>query len=112
MVGMYKVAVIGDFDTVMGFKLAGVGETYEVENSQDAGKVLRQLSKRDDIGVIIMTERVAEGVTEVLEEVLKTRKARIPVIVEVPDKRGPMKRLAVSIREMVKRAIGIEVTLR
>jgi V/A-type H+-transporting ATPase subunit F len=99
-----KIAVLGDRDTALGFRLAGAHEVYVFEeNPLDIERLrnkLRELVERDDIGIILITERLAEKVE--LPDV------KLPIILQVPDKFGS--RLGEkALREIVRRAIGVEL---
>jgi len=103
-----EVVVIGDEDTVTGFRLAGIRNTLvHEEASKTEAYIWRVLEK--DVGVVIITERVAEQVRDLLDRI-RREKARVkPVFVEIPDKRGPMGEDR--LRELVRRIIGTEISL-
>jgi V/A-type H+-transporting ATPase subunit F len=102
-----RVSVIGDFDTVTGFKLAGVKDTKEVGDPKDAIPILKKEIKKEDIGVIIITERIAEEIRDEMKAF--TEDLVMPIIVEIPDKKGPMEAKIDPIKEMVRRAVGVEI---
>jgi len=101
-----KVAVIGDEDTVVGFRLAGVLKAEVAVDGASARRALVEFSRDSDISLIIITERLAEQVRDVIEE-LSTRP--YPVIVEIPDKRGRLEGRVSPLRKLVKQAIGVEL---
>lgn len=49
-----QIAVIGDRSFTLGFKLAGVTETYEPENYKEK---IQELIQRDDIGILVAEEQ-------------------------------------------------------
>ena len=56
---MYKIAVIGGRDTVMGFKALGL-ETYPAADGAEAGRILKQLTREnDDYAIIYIEENFA-----------------------------------------------------
>mmetsp|Transcript_29426 Transcript_29426/g.64841 ORF Transcript_29426/g.64841 Transcript_29426/m.64841 type:complete len:116 (+) Transcript_29426:142-489(+) len=89
------IAIIGDEDTVTGFLLAGVGhrtadatnflivkadtKLIEVEES------FKTFSTRDDIGIILITQHVANDIRHVLKDYNQT----IPTVLEIPSKEHP-----------------------
>lgn len=101
-----KIGVVGDFDTVTGFRLAGVKETYDVEEPGAAVEALKKLMK-EDIGVIIITERLADQIRDETEELIEGK--TLPIIVEIPDKKGPIEGKADPIMALIKKAVGVEV---
>lgn len=104
---MAKIAVIADIDTVSCFKLAGVKNCYPVKDAKEAEKRLFELSKNPDVAIIVLTERVAEGVQYSIEKI--AREQIYPIILAIPDKKGPMERKVDPIAQLIKRTIGVEV---
>ncbi|MEW6357903.1 MAG: V-type ATP synthase subunit F [Planctomycetota bacterium] len=97
--------VIGDQDTVLGFRLAGIqGEV--VDSPDDAGRALDRVLGDQTIGVVILTERTAEAIRKKVEEVIFEQSS--PVIVEIPDRQGPMPGRK-TLMELIRQAVGIGV---
>jgi V/A-type H+-transporting ATPase subunit F len=100
-----QLFVIGDESTVAGFGLVGVeGET--VETPDEAREALKRAFASPDIGIVVISERVAAGLREDMEKYTFGRS--FPLIIEIPDRTGPMPG-RVSIRQMVRSAVGISV---
>jgi V/A-type H+/Na+-transporting ATPase subunit F len=97
--------VIGDEETVSGFRLAGVdGEV--VNGTEQAIDGLNRAMKTDGIGVVLITERVAQTIrTEVDRHVYKTS---LPLILEIPDAQGNLEGRG-GVREMIRSAVGIHL---
>jgi len=104
-----QIAVIADQDTVIGFKLAGVGLIYPVTSIEEARRALERLSKRDDIGTIIITERLADNLRDLIKELYKKTSL---IIVEIPDKYGPIEREVDPIRELIRTTLGVEIKFK
>lgn len=66
---MYKVAVVGDKDSILGFKALGV-TTYPVTGSDEALRALNEII-REKVAVVCITEAVAEGIGPQIEELNK-----------------------------------------
>jgi len=49
-----KVAVIGDADFTLGFRLVGIRDVYEVSGDEDLVKAVEDVLKRDDVGVVVI----------------------------------------------------------
>jgi V/A-type H+-transporting ATPase subunit F len=97
--------VIGDESTVAGFRLAGVdGEV--VETVDEAREELKKMFAASDVGIIIITEKIAGQLREEMEDYIFGRS--FPLIIEIPDRTGPV-RGRVSIRQLVRAAVGISV---
>lgn len=102
---MPQFYVIGDESTVSGFGLAGV-EGEVVETVDEARAALKKAFASPDIGIIIIPEKLAAGMREDVEGYIFGR--AFPLVVEIPDRTGPMEG-RVSIRQMVRSAVGISV---
>jgi V/A-type H+-transporting ATPase subunit F len=103
-----KIAIVADEDTVVGFKLAGVSQGIIVKNPLEAEKNIRELSEREDIGLIITTEQIGGKIRKLISGMTKKG---IPIIIEIPDKNGPIKVEEDPIRELVKKAVGIDIKI-
>jgi V/A-type H+-transporting ATPase subunit F len=101
-----KIGVVGDFDTVAGFRLAGVREAYEVEKPGEAVESLKKLMK-EDVGLIIITERLAEQIRD--ETAALTEGKALPLIVEIPDKQGSIEGKVDPIMALIKKAVGVDI---
>ncbi len=101
-----KIAVIGDTDTVVGFRLAGILKTSAPVETADIRKALLEYTRDQEVSLIIITERKAEQVRDTIEE-LTLRP--YPIIVEIPDKKGRLEGKINPLQRLVKRAIGVEL---
>jgi len=89
------VAVIADEDTVTGFLLAGVGHrtasgsNFLVVKSDtkldQVEEAFQNFSTRDDIGIILINQHIANDI----RHVLKDYNATIPTVLEIPSKEHP-----------------------
>lgn len=89
------VAVIGDEDTVTGFLLAGVGHrtadstnfliVKQDTNLSQVEEAFRNLSQRDDVGIILINQHIASDIRHVLRDYNQT----IPTVLEIPSKEYP-----------------------
>ena len=105
------IAVIGDSETASGFRFAGVKEVYEYpDGSEDIVRVLDKLSKEEFAVIIISEKLAAEARTnDKIKEINAKKSGVIPIILEIPDKKGPMEGKADEISELIKRAVGVAV---
>jgi len=103
------IAVIGDRETAIGFRLAGVRAVYEV--SRDEKETLNLLDKlvNDGTAIIIINERLAAEarVRDKIRAINENKRGVTPIIVEIPDKRGPMEQKVSEIERLIKRAVGV-----
>jgi len=104
-----EIALIGDRHTVYGFRLAGIRKTFLMEEiSQDIRETLKGLFS-DKVGIILVTEKVAEERRDILEEANRLRKGIMPIILEIPDSSGPLPEKIDPMRGLIKRTVGFEI---
>lgn len=101
---MYKVAVIGDKDSVLCFKALGV-DVYTAVDGEDAKKIIFDLAKKDT-GVIFITEALAEKIPEVID---KYRDQMTPAIILIPSNKGSLNIGMNDINKSVERAVGANI---
>jgi len=97
--------VIGDEDTVLGFGLVGVAGVA-VSGAEEAQRAFDEALKREGVGIIIMTERVAETIRAAVDRYVFTEE--FPLIVEIADRQGKLPGRP-SLRELVNDAIGVSI---
>ena len=100
-----KIAAICDKDTAAGLQLAGIHELF-VPNGNPV-KILDEISERNDIGIVFITEKIAEAIGKYLKEFRLQHD--IPIIVEIPDKKGHLEDHEDFVLHLVKRAVGIDI---
>ena len=89
------LAIIGDEETVTGFLLAGIGERNEnstnfliVNSTTEKAQIedfFKSLIVRKDIGIILISQHVAE----IIRETLDAYDEIIPTVLEIPSKNHP-----------------------
>lgn len=101
---LYKVAVMGDYDSICGFAAVGI-QMFPVEEEREAGRLLERLS-REDYGVIFMTEALGEMLSERLEDL---RERVLPVVVLIPGLSGNTGRGMEEARRLTRQAVGADI---
>lgn len=92
-------------DTQMGMRLAGIeGEVLHVE--QEVRQRLTQVMENDDIGVVLMTNKLISLCPDLVNDLKLNCKK--PLIVEVSDRHGAGQ-LSDSITRYVREAVGINI---
>ena len=102
---MYKIAVIGEKESVAGFAVLGL-EVFPVERNEEAVDVFKELSKNDEYAILY--------VTETYEEVLRNRiKACVeqvrPAVILIPGSGADTGIGDSAIDDAVIRAIGAAI---
>ncbi|MEE0741108.1 MAG: V-type ATP synthase subunit F [Emergencia sp.] len=101
---MYKIGVIGDKDSVLGFKAVGL-EVFPCSQIEEARRVLHRLAK-GEYAIIYVTERFA---AEMMKDIDKYKDAKIPAIISIPGKEGPTGEGMRNVSKAVERAVGADI---
>lgn len=101
---MYKVGVIGDMDSIMGFLAIGI----EIFPSYEAQEIKRTIIKlaEENYGIIYITEKASLLAGDIIE---RYKDSQLPAIIIIP---GIGQSLGIgmnNIRESSKRAIGADI---
>ncbi len=100
-----KYSIIGDEDAVLGFEMVGVsGRT--ARNPDEARQAFQAVLEDKDVGIIIITEPVADMIRPLVDQYLFGES--FPLIVEIPDRKGRQPGRP-GIGELVNAAIGIRL---
>ncbi|NLW59518.1 MAG: V-type ATP synthase subunit F [Firmicutes bacterium] len=101
----FKMAVIGEEDLIRGFGLLGL-ELFPVASGQEARDVLFKLKDDQNYGVIYITESIAQGFTDEIEE---WGSRPLPCITYIPGVAGSQGYAAERIRRIVEKAVGVDI---
>lgn len=101
---MYKVAVMGDYDSIYGFAALGLS-TFPVETAEEGQAVLRRLAA-DDYAVVYVTEALAAKLTGEIEEYRELLK---PAIILIPGVSGNTGLGIAQVKQSVEKAVGSDI---
>ena len=101
---MYKVAVIGDRDSIYGFAALGL-DTFPVSESSEASKQLRELAE-GEYAVIYITEALAQTLEA---EVNHYRLESLPAIIPIPGVSGNTGMGIQNVKKSVEQAVGSDI---
>ena len=104
---MSSVAIIGDIDTVSGFRLGGVKKAEVVNTSEEAIAAFDKFLEQDEISIIIITQLMANEIRPHINR--KIGSDVLPMIIEIPDKDGSAEGSSDQINDLIKRVIGVEM---
>lgn len=103
---MLKIAVIGGSDTVMGFKALGL-ETYPAADAEEAGQILRRLTRESEsYAIIYIEETLAQHMAH---EIDKFKDRPTPAIILIPGREGSIGLGQTALRAAVERAVGTNI---
>lgn len=100
----WKIAVLGDRESVMGFKALGL-EVCPAETVEEAKTALHRLAK-DNCAVVYLTEQYA---AQMEAEIARYKDALTPAIILIPGKAGSLGIGMASIKSAVERAVGADI---
>lgn len=101
---MYKLAVIGDRDSVLGFRALGF-EVFISEGLESAAEILDSLAEKD-YAIIYITEQLMTGLGEVIS---KYDDRPVPAIIPIPGKAGTTGIGMKNVHKAVERAVGADI---
>ncbi len=101
---MYKIAVLGDRDSIYGFAALGL-ETFPVDTAEEGAKELRKLAERD-YAVIYLTEALASQLSEELD---RYRESLLPALIPIPGVHGNTGMGIQMVKKSVEQAVGSDI---
>lgn len=107
---MYKIGIIGDKDSVLGFM--AVGFSVYVEDDPDSARALLKRLVRGDEGeyaIIYITERLELSISE---DIAQYRSRPTPAIISIPGKDGSSGYGVESIKKSVEKAVGADILFK
>ena len=101
---MYKIAVLGDRDSVLGFKALGLDVVF-AEGTEEARHTLHQLAK-EDYAIIYVTEQLAANLSA---DIARYKTEVTPAVILIPGKTGSLGIGAQALQSAVERAVGADI---
>ncbi len=101
---MYKIGVIGDRESILGFKAVGL-DVFPIDDPEEAKKTLKRIAK-EDFAIIYVTEQIYQYM---MSEVDEYTDSRLPAIIPIPGKDGTLGIGMTSVKKSVERAVGADI---
>ncbi|MCI5534118.1 MAG: V-type ATP synthase subunit F [Firmicutes bacterium] len=101
---MYKIGVIGDRASVLGFRAVGL-DVFPTDDADEARKTLKRLAK-EDFAIIYVTEQLYQYMQDEVDEYTDLR---IPAIIPIPGRDGSLGIGMTSVKKSVERAVGADI---
>ncbi len=101
---MYKIAVMGDYDSIYGFAAVGL-DTFSLSDRQEAEKKLKQLAE-SDYAVIYITEDWALKLKNVID---RHNDQILPAIIQIPGVSGNTGQGVDNVKKYVEQAVGSDI---
>ena len=99
-----KIAVVGDRDSVLGFKALGLA-VFPAQTAGEAKPLLRQLAK-EEYAIIYVTEQLAQSIRADID---KYKTSVTPAVILIPGKGGSLGLGAQALQSAVERAVGADI---
>jgi len=104
---MYKIALVGDKDSIIGFQLLGIS-IFSVTNKEETINVLNELIK-EKYAAVFITEEIASQIFDKMEELQKKYLISVTII---PNKLE-RKNLGLKIlKKNIEEAIGTDILFK
>jgi V/A-type H+-transporting ATPase subunit F len=100
----YKIAALGDKDSVLGFKALGL-DVFTADTVDQARTTLHHIAK-EDYAVIYLTEQYA---AQMETDINRYKDDLTPAIILIPGKEGSLGIGASNIKKAVERAVGADI---
>ena len=101
---MYRIAVIGDPDSVLGFKALGM-EVCPAEDVEQARQAIHRMAK-ENYAILYLTEQLA---AQLQPEIARYQDALTPAIILIPGKEGSWASAWPMSSNAVERAVGADI---
>lgn len=101
---MYKVAVLGDRDSVLGFKALGL-DVFFADRKEQAAEQIHTLARKK-YAVIYLTETLA---AQIPQDIAQYKDEVMPAIILIPGKKGSLGISMKNLKSSVERAVGVDI---
>ncbi|HUH79119.1 MAG TPA: V-type ATP synthase subunit F [Methanoregula sp.] len=97
-----EIAVIGNSEFILGFRLAGIRKTYAAESDEQLSERVTSVLQDTDVGILVLNssdmERIPRRLRTTLENSVK------PTVIAIGGEEGGL-----SMRERIKRSVGVDL---
>lgn len=104
MICMFKIAVVGDKDSILAFKALGV-DVFPVYDGDGARRTVDTIA-RDKYGIIFITEQLASLIPDTIA---RYDKEIVPAVILIPSNQGTLDIGMKRINENVEKAVGSNI---
>lgn len=101
---MYKIAVIGDYDSIYGFAALGL-DAYPVNTPEEAKETFMRLAD-GKVGIIYITEALAAVLKH---EIDRYKEALVPAVIQIPGVNGNTGAGIDGVKKSVEQAVGSDI---
>ena len=97
-----EIAVIGNSEFILGFRLAGIRKTYAAENDEKLAECITSALSDSEVGILVLNSSDMEKVSRRLRTTLEDSVR--PTVIAIGGEVGGL-----SMRERIKRSVGVDL---
>lgn len=101
---MYKIAVMGDLESIQGFSTLGL-DIYEVKSDEQGVELFKQVMS-DNYAVVYITEALQKKLEKYIDEYSNEY---LPAIIPIPGISGNTGMGILNVKKSVERAVGSDI---
>ena len=101
---MYRIGVIGDRDSVLGFQALGL-EVCPAETAEEARQALHRMAK-ENYAIIYITEHLA---AQIPAEIERRREDVSPAVILIPGREGSLGIGTAGVHAAAEKAVGADI---
>lgn len=103
-----KIAVVGERELVLGYRLLGVEDTFTPKGASEATRLLNELASSGKYSLIVVGHTVSSSLPAALKEKLESSNFPLVVFLPNPHSEGGDEPLA----ELAKRVLGVDLKVK
>ena len=97
-----EIAVIGNSEFILGFRLAGITKTYAAESEEKVVEYVNRVLDNSSIGILVLNSSDMAKIPVRLRTTLEN--SVHPTVVTLGEEEGGL-----SMRERIKRSVGVDL---
>jgi V/A-type H+-transporting ATPase subunit F len=97
-----EIAVIGNSEFILGFRLAGIKKTYAAESDEKLSEYINNVLHDGNIGILVLNSRDMDRVPRRLRTTLENSVK--PTVIAIGGEEGGL-----SMRDRIKRSVGVDL---
>jgi V/A-type H+-transporting ATPase subunit F len=97
-----EIAVIGNSEFILGFRLAGIKKTYAAESDEKLNEYINNVLHDGNIGILVLNSRDMDRVPRRLRTTLENSVK--PTVIAIGGEEGGL-----SMRDRIKRSVGVDL---
>jgi len=97
-----EIAVIGNSEFILGFRLAGIRKTFAVESNEKLSECITNVLHDAQVGILVLNSSDMERIPRRLRSTLENSVR--PTVIAIGGEEGGL-----SMREKIKRSVGVDL---